>query len=79
MSFPPTLAPAAARSVAAPTDFVLTDLAQLASHMERCARARDPLFAFKRHLQNGRSALAGRIVTVAFAGAILVAVALTFA
>jgi hypothetical protein len=77
MPFPPTLAPAA-RS-AAPTDFVLTDLAQLASHMERCARARDPLFAFKRHLQNGRSALAGRIVTVAFAGAIVVAVALTFA
>jgi len=77
MSFPSSFAPAA-RS-ATPIDFVHTDLAQLASHMERCARGRDPLFAFKRHLQNGRSALAGRIVTVAFAGAIVVAVALMFA
>ena len=77
MSFPTTLTQAARRGT--PIDFVHTDLAQLASHMEHCARARGPLFALKRQLQSGRSALAGRIVTVAFAGAMVIAVALMIA
>jgi hypothetical protein len=56
-------------------DFVSSDMAQLASHMERCAQSRGALFGLKRQLHRGTCALGGHIVTVAFVGLSLVAVA----
>jgi len=55
--------------------FVDSDMAELALHMARCAQARGALFALKRQLHRGSRTLGGHIVTVAFVGLSLVAVA----
>ena len=48
----------------APSDFVRTDLAALASHMQRCAHAHDRLFALRSGLQRMHALAAGRLVTL---------------
>ncbi len=62
MSFPQILRHPTPR--ATPPDFVRGDLLALASHMQRCARARGAFFGLRTLLQTGRSALIGRTVTV---------------
>jgi hypothetical protein len=46
-------------------DFVDTDTAQLASHMNHCASSRSRFFALQTALHSVHSALSARIVTVA--------------
>ena len=55
-------------------DFVSSDFEALASHMQKCERSRDPLFALKSRLQVVRSLLASRLVTAACL-AVVVAIA----
>jgi len=54
-------------------DFVDSDTAELASHMNHCASARGRFFALHGALESTQSALSARIVTVAA----LLAVAVT--
>ncbi len=46
-------------------DFVSTDAAELASHMNHCASSRGRFFAVQTALHSAHSALSPRIVTVA--------------
>lgn len=46
-------------------DFVGTDAAELASHMNHCASSRSRFFALQTALDSAHSALSPRIVTVA--------------
>lgn len=48
-----------------PFDFVSTDRAELASHMESCASARGRFFALESALQSAHAVLTPRLVTVA--------------
>lgn len=52
-------------SSAAGDDFVSTDAAELASHMNHCASSRSRFFAVHSALQTAHSFLSPRIVTVA--------------
>ena len=65
MSFRPPLAsaPGAGQS-GSPVDFVHSDVAALATHMQRCARSRGRLFALRGGLQTVQALAAGRIVTL---------------
>jgi hypothetical protein len=56
----------------AKVDFVSGDFDALASHMRDCAQARGRWFTVKSELQRARSALAGRIVTMACLAVVLV-------
>ena len=76
MPFPSSLAGAARHGQT--VDFVSSDLAALASHMEHCAQARGSMFTLKRRFQMGRAALSGRLVTVAFVSRTVVALAIRF-
>jgi len=78
MSFPSSVSVASAANGGNTSEFVNSDVAALALHMERCAQSRGSLFALRRHLQVGRAALAGRLVTVAFVSGTVVALALQF-
>ena len=51
-------------SSASKTDFVSTDTAELASHMNHCASSRGRFFALNTALQCAHSVLCTRIVTV---------------
>ena len=46
-------------------DFVVSDAAELASHMNHCASSRSRFFALQTALHSAHSALSARIVTVA--------------
>ena len=46
-------------------DFVVSDAAELASHMNHCANSRSRFFALQTALHSAHSALSARIVTVA--------------
>jgi hypothetical protein len=46
-------------------DFVSTDAADLASHMNQCAHSRGRFFGLQSGLQSAHSTMAPRIVTVA--------------
>ena len=46
-------------------DFVSTDAADLASHMDQCAHSRGRFFTLQTGLQSAHSVLLPRIVTVA--------------
>ena len=52
-------------SSASSPDFVSTDAANLASHMNHCASSRSRFFAMQTALHSVHSALSPRIVTVA--------------
>ncbi len=52
------------------TDFVLTDAADLASHMNHCAGAQSRFLPLRAALQSAHSLLSPRIVTVAAIAAI---------
>lgn len=47
------------------TDFVSTDVADLASHMSHCAGSHSPFFPLHAALQSAHSVLTPRLVTVA--------------
>ncbi len=47
------------------TDFVSTDAADLASHMDQCAHSRGRFFGLQSGLQSAHSVMSPRIVTVA--------------
>jgi hypothetical protein len=47
------------------SDFVVSDAAELASHMNHCASSRSRFFALQTALHSVHSALSARIVTVA--------------
>ena len=51
-------------SSALPTDFVSTDAANLASHMDHCASSRSRFFALHSALQSIHGLVSPRIVTV---------------
>jgi hypothetical protein len=57
-------------------DFVRSDFDALASHMHHCARAHGRWFSLRSHLQQMRALAAGRIVTMAFAAAVLLGIGL---
>ena len=57
-------------------DFVVSDAAELASHMSHCAHSRSRFFALQTALHSAHGALSARIVTVA---ALLVVSATLFA
>jgi hypothetical protein len=59
------------QSLHAKVDFVSGDFAALASHMQDCAQARGRWFTVKSELQRARSAVAGRIVTMACLAVVL--------
>ena len=46
-------------------DFVSTDAADLASHMDQCAHSRGRFFGLQSGLQSAHSVMSPRIVTVA--------------
>ena len=46
-------------------DFVVSDAAELASHMHHCATSRSRFFALQTALHSAHSAISARIVTVA--------------
>ncbi|SFU86088.1 hypothetical protein SAMN05216350_106259 [Polaromonas sp. YR568] len=46
-------------------DFVSTDAADLASHMDQCAHSRGRFFGLQTGLQSAHSVMSPRIVTVA--------------
>jgi hypothetical protein len=46
-------------------DFVVSDTAELASHMDHCASSRSRFFALQTAVDSAHSALSARIVTVA--------------
>ena len=52
-------------------DFVSGDFDALAAHMRHCASAQGRWFTVKSELQRARSALAGRIVTMACLAVVL--------
>lgn len=65
-------------SSASHTDFVSTDTADLASHMNHCASSRSRFFALHSTLQSAHALVCARLVTVAalvaiFVGLLLVA------
>jgi hypothetical protein len=51
-------------------DFVSTDAAELASHMDQCAHSRGRFFTLQSGLQSAHSVVSPRIVTVALIVAI---------
>lgn len=63
--------PSAIRNVR--NDFVSTDAADLASHMDQCAHSRGRFFGLQTGLQSAHSVMSPRIVTVAAIVAICVA------
>ena len=65
-----TLEIMADRPSAIHSDFVSTDAADLASHMDQCAHSRGRFFIFQTGLQSAHSALSPRIVTVALSVAV---------
>ena len=52
------------------TDFVASDVADLASHMDHCAGAHSPFSPLYAALQSAHSVLSPRLVTVAAIGAV---------
>ncbi|MBW8722812.1 MAG: hypothetical protein JF626_13395 [Polaromonas sp.] len=56
-------------------DFVSTDAADLASHMNQCAHSRGRFFGLQSGLQSAHSVLSPRVVTVAAIVAISLALA----
>lgn len=54
-------------------DFVSTDAADLASHMDQCAHSRGRFFGLQTGLQSAHSVMSPRIVTVAAIVAICLA------
>jgi hypothetical protein len=65
-----TLEIMADRPSAIHTDFVSTDAADLASHMDQCAHSRGRFFTLQTGLQSAHSVVSPRIVTVALIVAI---------
>ena len=65
-----TLEIVADRPSAIHTDFVSTDAADLASHMDQCAHSRGRFFTLQTGLQSAHSVVSPRIVTVALIVAI---------
>jgi hypothetical protein len=65
-----TLEIMADRPSALHTDFVSTDAADLASHMDQCAHSRGRFFTLQTGLQSAHSVVSPRIVTVALIVAI---------
>ena len=55
-------------------DFVSTDTAALASHMDRCASLRGRFFSLHAALELAHSAVFSRMVTVAVLAAVVLAV-----
>ena len=62
-----------AKFVEAPADFVSTDTAALASHMDHCASRRSRFFGLHAALELAHSVVFGRMVTAAVLAAALIA------
>ncbi len=56
-----------------PTDFVSTDAADLASHMDHCAHSRSRFFALRSTLESVHAIAHPRVVTVLLLGAVCLA------
>jgi len=66
------LAPFPSVSAAPAPDFVSSDIAALASHMDRCASTRGRLFGLHVALESARSFIFPRMVTAAVVAVVLI-------
>ena len=57
-----------------PDDFVSTDTAALASHMDRCASRRSRFFGLHAALESAHSVVFSRMVTAALLAVVLLAI-----